>query len=182
MSAMTTLQHLWAVGYDDMERANQVRDHITSLGWEKSYLILSDIAVVVRHADGSFKLDREPFPAVSNMVCCTAVGFIAGLVLAAPLGGALVGALIGGAATALEAASVGIDADFVREVEALMKPGTSALFVLDNEGDMDVILHAIRGLGGTVLKTNVDVKRARLIQSTLAATPPDTTNQPSGKL
>ena len=34
---------------------------------------------------------------------------------------------------------------------------------------MDVILHAIRGLGGTVLKTNVGVERARLIQSTLAA-------------
>jgi uncharacterized membrane protein len=92
------------------------------------------------------------------------------LVLAAPLGGALVGALIGGAGSALEAASVGIDADFGREVEALMKPGTSALFVLDNEGDMDVILYAIRGLGGTILKTNVDVSRARLIQSRLAAT------------
>jgi uncharacterized membrane protein len=34
---------------------------------------------------------------------------------------------------------------------------------------MDVILHAIRGLGGTVLKTNVDLERAQLIQSTLAA-------------
>jgi uncharacterized membrane protein len=34
---------------------------------------------------------------------------------------------------------------------------------------MDVILHRIRGLGGTVLKTNVDLERARLIQSTLAA-------------
>jgi uncharacterized membrane protein len=34
---------------------------------------------------------------------------------------------------------------------------------------MDVILHAIRGLGGTVLKTNVDRKRAQLIQATLAA-------------
>jgi hypothetical protein len=33
---------------------------------------------------------------------------------------------------------------------------------------MDVILHAIRGLGGTVLKTNVDVERAKLIQATLA--------------
>jgi uncharacterized membrane protein len=164
-----------------MERANQVRDHITSLGWEKSYLILSDIAVVVRHADGSFTLDRKPFPAVSNMVGCTAVGFIAGLVLAAPLGGALVGALIGGAGTALEASSVGIDAVFIREVEALMEPGTSALFVLDNEGDMEVILHAIRGLGGTVLKTNVDMARARLIQSTLAATPPDKTNQTRGR-
>ena len=50
-----------------------------------------------------------------------------------------------------------------------MNPGTSAIFVLDSEGDMDVILHSIRGLGGTVLKTNVDLERARLIQSTLAA-------------
>jgi Protein of unknown function (DUF1269) len=59
--------------------------------------------------------------------------------------------------------------DFVREVKGLMKPGTSAIFVLDDEGDMDVILPAIRGLGGTVLKTNVDLERAQLIQSTLAA-------------
>ncbi len=34
---------------------------------------------------------------------------------------------------------------------------------------MDPILRGIRGLGGTVLKTNVDPERARLIQSTLAA-------------
>jgi uncharacterized membrane protein len=49
-----------------------------------------------------------------------------------------------------------------------MRPGTSALFVLDEEGDMDVILHTLRGLGGTVLKTNVDLERAKLIQLTLA--------------
>jgi uncharacterized membrane protein len=50
-----------------------------------------------------------------------------------------------------------------------MKPGTSALFVLDDEGDMEVILYRLRGLGGTLLKTNVDLERARLIQSTLGA-------------
>jgi uncharacterized membrane protein len=135
MSATKTLQHLWAIGYDDMERAHQVKDHVISLGWDKSYLILTDIAVVVRNVDGSFTLDREPFPIVGNLAWCTAVGFIAGLVVAAPLGGALVGAVIGGGGTVLEAVSLGIDAEFVREVEALMKPGTSALFVLDNEGD-----------------------------------------------
>jgi uncharacterized membrane protein len=54
-----------------------------------------------------------------------------------------------------------------------MQPGTSALFVLDDAEDMEVILHKIRGLGGTVLKTNVDLKRAKLIQSTLAAALPD---------
>jgi uncharacterized membrane protein len=66
-------------------------------------------------------------------------------------------------------AAVGIDADFIREIQAVMQPGTSALFVLDEVGEMDNILQAIQGLGGTVLKTNVDLDRARLVQSTLAA-------------
>jgi uncharacterized membrane protein len=55
-----------------------------------------------------------------------------------------------------------------------MKPGTSAVFVLDDSGDMEIILRKIQGLGRKVLKTNVDLERAKLIQSTLAATaPPD---------
>jgi uncharacterized membrane protein len=35
--------------------------------------------------------------------------------------------------------------------------------------DQNFILHHIRGLGGTVLKTNVDLERVRLIQATLSA-------------
>ena len=162
--------NLWAIGYDDMERAGQVKEEITRLGWDEHYLILSDVAVVVRRPDGSFTVDREPFPAVRNILGCTAVGFIAGLVVAAPLIGAAVGALVGGAGTGV-AAAVGIGDDFVREVEAMMKPATSALFVLDDAGDMEVILHHIRGLGGTVLKTNVDAERAKLIQATLTGDP-----------
>jgi uncharacterized membrane protein len=65
--------------------------------------------------------------------------------------------------------AVEISDDFVRQVEGLMKPGTSALFVLDQAGDMAANLAGIRDLGGTVLKSNVDLERARLIQSTLAA-------------
>jgi uncharacterized membrane protein len=164
-------EHLWAVSYDDMERANQVRDEIVRLGWNKQYLILNDVAVVVRHLDGSFTLDRERFPSAANVLGCSAVGFIAGLVLGVPMVGAAIGAMVGGAGTALSVTSAGISHDFVTEVQGSMKPGTSALFVLDAEGDMEVILHAIRGLGGTVLKTNVDVDRARLIQSALAAAP-----------
>ena len=82
--------------------------------------------------------------------------------------GAAIGAMLGGASTASATASAGISDEFVEEVQKLIEPGTSVLFVLDSEGDMDVILHAIRGLGGTVLRTNVDVARARLIQATLA--------------
>ena len=167
---MTRYGNLWAIGYDDTRRADEVREEITRLGWVANRLVLADVAVVVRQADGSFSFDREHFPAAGNILGCTALGFLVGLVIAAPLAGAAVGALLGGAGTAT-AGSVGITDDFVREVEGLMKPGTSALFVLDHEGDMDVILHAIRGLGGTVLRTNVNAERARLIQSTLAAAP-----------
>jgi len=156
-----------------MGRANQVCDEIISLGWHKHYLILDDVAVVVRHPDGSFTLNREALPAASNVLGCSVVGFLAGLVLGAPLSGATIGAMVGGAGTAISA-SVVIGDDFVREVKELMKPGTSAIFVLDDEGDMDVILHALRGLGGTVLKTNVDLEHAQLIQSTLAAPPAQT--------
>src|SRR5262249_62276009 len=121
-----------------------VRREITGLGWDEPYLLLEDVAVVVRHPDGSFTVDREPFPAVANILGCTAVGFIAGLVLAAPLAGAAVGAALGGAGTAL-AAGGGIADDFPPEGGAMMKPGTPALVVLDGEGDMGGVLHAQRG-------------------------------------
>lgn len=166
---MTGSEHLWAIGYDDMRRADEVREEIVRLGWVQTHLLLEDVAVVVRHPDGSFTLDRERFPAAANVLGSSAVGFLAGLVLGVPLVGAAIGAMVGGVATTRVMASAGIGADFVKEVQALMTPGTSALFVLDSEGDMDTILHGIRGLGGTVLKTNVSVERARLIQSTLAA-------------
>jgi uncharacterized membrane protein len=181
---MTTSAHLWAIGYDDMARADQVRDEIEKLGWgvgrAGKYLLLYDVAVVVRHPDGSFTFDREPFPGVINILACTTVGFLTGLAVAAPLTGATVGALLGGAGTAAMAVEAGISDDFVREVERLMKPGTSALFFLDDAVDMEVILPAIRSLGGTVLRTNVDPERARLIQSALAGAEPEQ-QQPSAR-
>jgi uncharacterized membrane protein len=133
--AMTTSNHLWAIGFDDVERADQVRNEIARLG--------------------------------------TTVGFLAGLVLSAPLTGAIVGAALGSVGTAVTA-QAGIGEEFVRDVEDLLEPGTSALFVLDAEGDMELILHRIHGLGGTVVRTNVDPERAKLIQSMLAATSANT--------
>jgi uncharacterized membrane protein len=115
---------------------------------QKNYLIDMEDAVVVKDDKGKIKLHQSinltGLGAVSDDRC-----------------------VFGGAGTAVSA-SAGIGDNFVREVVRLMKPGTSALFVLDSEGDMDVILHSIRGLGGTVLKTNVDLGRAQLIRSTLA--------------
>ena len=166
---MTADAHLWAVGFNDVGRAAEVRDVITRLANQKC-LILHDTSVVVRYADGTVTLDGEPFLAPIDIRGRTVVSFLAGLALATPLlTGTAVSAVEGAVGNTASAAAVGISADFIREVEGLMKSGTSALFVLDEQQDREAILHAIRGLGGTVIRTNVDPPQAKLIQSALSA-------------
>src|SRR5258705_3084110 len=162
--------HLWAIAYDDPGQAERTRAEVARLAGPRQYLILLDVAILARAVDGSYTLNREPFPLTSNFLGGGTLGFLAGLALAAPMTGAAIGAFIATAASTI-ANAVGIEDTFIRDVEGLMKPGTSAVLVLDDEGDMQVILHAIRGLGGTVLKTNVDLERASLIQVTLNADP-----------
>jgi uncharacterized membrane protein len=163
------MSHLWAIGYDDMERAAQVREEIARLG-ARHCLDLLDTAIAVRYPDGSVTLDDEPFVTASIRRNSIA-GFLAGLALGAPpLSGAAVGTFLRATGNAASAGREDeIDQTFVTEVARLMNPGTSALFVLDREADMEAVLQGIRGLGGTVLKATVDLDRAKLIQSTLAA-------------
>jgi uncharacterized membrane protein len=162
--------HLWAIGFDNPAEAERARAEVTRLAGPGQYLLLLDVAILTRANDGTYTLNREPFPLTSNIFAGGTLGFLAGLALAAPMTGGAIGALLGTAASTV-ANALGIEDTFIRNVEGSMKPGTSALLVLDDQGDMPVILHAIRGLGGRVLKTNVDLERAKLIQSTLSAEP-----------
>jgi uncharacterized membrane protein len=175
---VTSSGNLWAVGFDDAGRAAVVRDAVAELGREKHDLILLDVAVAVRYSDGSLTLNGGLFPEVARIHGGTVAHLLAALALGAPpLTGAAVGCML--ATVGATSADVGISDAFVREVACLIKPGTSALFVLDECGNMDAICRGIRGLGGTVLKTNVDLERAKLIQSTLAASAD--TGQPNGR-
>jgi len=169
---MSKQSHLWVIGYDDIDRAEQVRQQIEWLGGDGQYLLIYEMAVVIRRPDGTITLNREEPSAVAGTMGGGLLGLLVGLALAAsPLTSAAVGAVLGCVAgTAVH--EMGIDEDFIRKAAECLRPGTSALFVLDDVGDLEVVLHTIRGLGGTVLKTNVDVERAKLIQSTLKADSP----------
>src|SRR5205809_5760237 len=114
--------HLWAIGYDDVGRAEQVRAEIARL-CERRCLIL-DTAVVVRYSDGPVTLNGEPLVPVPCFRGQTFLSFLAGLSLGAPplTGGAVATWVRAAGGTAAE---VGIQDDFVNEVQALLKPGTS---------------------------------------------------------
>jgi uncharacterized membrane protein len=181
-AAMTPREaHLWAIAYDNPGQAERARAEVTALAGPGQYLLLLDVAILTRTTSGSYTLNREPFPLTSNIVASGTLGFLAGLALAAPMTGATIGALLGTAASTV-ANAVGIEDAFIQDVERLMKPGTSAVLVLDDQGDLELILHGIRGLRGTVLKTNVDLERAKLIQATLSGTPAAVNPIPNGDL
>lgn len=165
---MTRCANLWAVGFDDADRAARLRDEIAWLGWDKQYLNILNLSVAVRYPDGTLAVNGERYPILTNVVGHPLATCLVGLALGAPpMTGAAVTAVL--SEIGVYKAATGIGDDFVRELAGLIRPGTSILFLLDDGGDLDAILPEIRGMGGTVLKTNVDLERAKRVQAALAA-------------
>jgi uncharacterized membrane protein len=79
---MTKAGHLWAIGYDDTGRAEQVRQAILKLG-DKHCLILLDTAVAVRYPDGCVTLNGEPIVSVPYFRGHSFASLLAGLALGA---------------------------------------------------------------------------------------------------
>jgi uncharacterized membrane protein len=163
---MDNLGHLWAIGYDTPARAGAVRDRLKQLE-PNHFLILADWMVVVRQRDGTFHFERESQSPELNILGCGLLGALLGLVVLQPLAGAAIGGALG-AVGSLVASHVRIDPDFIGAVQGLMQPGTSVLFLLANATDEVVVLHQIRGLGGTILKTNVELAWAERVRQALA--------------
>jgi uncharacterized membrane protein len=169
-TTMTSSAHLWAIGYDDEDRAIQVRNLIMSLAGPEHSLRLLEIAVVVRSPDGSVVFDGKPFAPEHHPLNGGILSLLAGFALAVPLlTDEAVARFFDSPASELSE-SVGINETFKKEIASMIRPGTCALLVLDVAENLNAILTRLRGLGGRILKSNVDIERAQLIQSTLAQT------------
>src|SRR5262245_59619374 len=80
---MTDVGHLWAVGFDDIRRAEQVRDEITRLSVTHC-LVVRGSAVSVRYADGSFTVDGEPYVPAADIRGRGLASLLVRLALGAP--------------------------------------------------------------------------------------------------
>ena len=160
------MSHLWAVAFDDVARADQVCAQLLDLEASEAFLI-EDLVVAVRQSDGSLQVRHATHPNAEAVARGSIVGLVVGLLLLRPLTGAGLGALVGSAVAALHGA--GIDRPFLCEAEAALRPGTSAVFLLDRSEDMGRLLPRLRGLGGKVLRTNVDEERLKQVQAALSA-------------
>ena len=83
-----------------------------------------------------------------------------------PLAGAALGAASGALAGYLT--DVGIDDKSMKDIAAVIEPGTAALFVLARKVTADKVLEGLKGEGGTVLKTSLDHTKEAALQAALA--------------
>jgi uncharacterized membrane protein len=162
------MSDLVVIVYPTEAKAEEMRQKL--LGLQKEYLIeLSDAVIAVKQDSGRVKLIQLFNTTAAGAVSGGFWGLLIGAMFLIPLLGASLGAASGALAGALT--DVGINDDFMKQLSANLKPGNAALFVLIRKMTTDKVLEAIKGTGGTVLRTSLDHTKEQALRDALAATP-----------
>jgi uncharacterized membrane protein len=96
-------------------------------------------------------------------------GGLFGMLFFVPFFGMAVGAGLGALMGKIEKA--GIDQQFQEQVRDMLKPGTSALFLVVEKVTPDKAVEALRQYGGTVLKSSLSKKDEEQLQQALHGEP-----------
>jgi uncharacterized membrane protein len=149
------MSYLIAVVFDNEEEAFQVRETIRK-GQKQSLITLDDSAVIVRDANGELHVKNEVDRGVKvGALWGSVIGIlIGGLIF--PVFGLALGAL-GGAAIG-KMASDHVSKDFVKEVSDAMEPGSSAIFYIFREENVDAAVAAMRPYKGKVIHTSLSAE------------------------
>ncbi len=147
------MSNIIVITFDNAEEAGKVRESLKSL--EKGgYLNLDDSVVVVRDEEGKFHVHNELDRGVK--VGAVGGGFLGLLIgfMFAPLGAIILGAAAGGLIGSTF--DLGISKKFIKDVEASMEPGSSAVFFVIKEGDPTMALASLKPYKGEVYHTSLD--------------------------
>ena len=91
-------------------------------------------------------------------------GVLTGALFLVPVVGGVVGVAIGALAKSTE--GVGITKEDLARIRTEVVPGTSALFVVTEQGDLDRLGERFRGGKGTLISTNLtEAERATLLET-----------------
>ena len=156
---------LTVVLFDDVLKAEEARTNLLKLQ-HQGYIDLEDIVVVVKEADGTAKYHQTNEMAKKGAAVGSLTGLIAGALVLHPL----LGAVLVGAAGAITAsfADAGIEDDFIMNLTANFKPGSSALFTLVIRSQPEKVLPTFQ-LGGKILVTSMNKEEAARLQADLDA-------------
>jgi uncharacterized membrane protein len=159
------MSDLVVIAFPTEAKAEEVRQKLFAM--QKEYLIeLSDAVIAVKDLEGHVKLNQLVNTTAAGAVSGAFWGSLIGLIFLMPLVGAALGAASGTLGGYLT--DVGINDSWMKETAAAIQPGTAALFVLVRKVTGDKVLEALKGEGGTVLKTSLDHTKEAALQAALA--------------
>jgi len=136
-----------------MEQGPQVREALKDLE-KRGLLSLDDAAVIVRDADGKFKvhgqLDRGVKVGAGG-------GALIGLLLGSiffPIGGIILGALAGAGIGA--SAKIGIDKKFIKDIGEAMPNSSSAIIIYARHANPSALRAALEPFKGQIFQTTLE--------------------------
>ena len=155
---------LVAIGYPDETTATAAAEEAHRLA--KDLIIEPDaIAAIRRDVDGKFHVHTSHQPVGGGASWGMFWGLLFGMIFFVPFLGMAVGAGLG--ALMGKVAKSGIDKTFQDQVRDLVKPGTSALFLVLEKVTPDKAVEALSRFGGTVLKSSLSKQAEADLQDAL---------------
>ena len=155
---------LIAIGYPDEATAEAAAEEARRLA--KDLIIQPDaIAVIVRDKDGQYHVHTSHHLVGGGATWGLFWGFLFGLLFFIPVFGLAIGAGMG--ALMGHFAKASIDKQFQEQVRGMLKPGTSALFLMLEKVTTDKAVEAMSKYGGTVLKTSLSKETEQQLQEAL---------------
>ena len=158
------MSDLVAIAFPTEAAAEDVRKRL--LDMQQEYLIeLADAVIAVKQPNGGVKLNQMFHPTAAGAATGAFWGTLIGLLFLMPLAGAALGAAGGALGGALT--DVGINDNFMKEAAQTLQSGNAALFLLIRKMTTDKVLAALRGAGGTVLRSSFDEAKEEILQAAL---------------
>jgi uncharacterized membrane protein len=168
------MSDLIAIGYPDETTAIEAEQEAQHLAEE--LIIQPDaIAAIVRTKDGKYKVTTNHHAVGAGATWGMFWGFFFGLLFFVPVLGMAMGAGMGALFGKLEKS--GINKEFQEQVRGMLKPGTSALFLVVEKVTPDKAVAALSKYGGTVLKSSLSEDTEQKLQEALHGAE---TTQPAG--
>jgi uncharacterized membrane protein len=163
----TGMSDLIAIGYDNETTAIEAMNEAEHLAEE--LIIQPDaIAAIICNKDGKYKVVTNHHMVGAGATWGMFWGMLFGILFFVPVLGMAVGAGFGALFGKLEKS--GIDKQFQNQVRDMLKPGTSALFLVVEKVTPDKAVDAMSRFGGTVLKSSLSKETEDELQEALHGT------------
>lgn len=158
------MSDLIAIGYNDETTAAAAADEARRLA--KDLIIEADaIASIRRDEEGKYHVTTTHHPIGTGATWGMFWGLLFGMLFFIPVLGMVVGAGLG--ALMGKVTKTGIDKEFQDQVRDMVKPGTSALFLVVEKVTPDKAIEAMSRFGGTVLKSSLSKDAEKELQAEL---------------